>query len=174
MDSSFQEVFDQLRSGNEAYSRSFIEVKSSPKATIFTCSDPRIEPEKILSADQGSLFVIRNAGNVLDEVAISSIYYGVFVFQTPLLVILGHKNCRAVENAQVSNEFHLEAIHTKITTESSKQNTLNQLAILAKALPLEDRLAKGNFLIKLGNYCEQTGRVDWFGHIDSARSLQNP
>jgi carbonic anhydrase len=47
----------------------------------------------------GQLFVVRTAGQVIDEAARGSIVYGVDILRAPLLVVLGHSNCGAVEAA---------------------------------------------------------------------------
>jgi len=68
-----------------------------PYATVVTCSDSRVPPELIFSQGLGEIFVIRVAGNVLDEIAMGSVEYGVEHLHTPLLVILGHQKCGAVK-----------------------------------------------------------------------------
>ena len=46
-----------------------------PYAVIVSCSDSRVIPESIFSAGVGDLFVIRVAGNVIDNVQLGSIEY---------------------------------------------------------------------------------------------------
>jgi carbonic anhydrase len=71
----------------------------SPFAVIVSCSDSRVVPELIFDQTLGQLFVVRTAGQVLDEAARGSITYGVDVLRAPLLVVLGHSGCGAVEAA---------------------------------------------------------------------------
>ena len=66
---------------------------------IVSCSDSRVPPEIVFDQTFGQLFVIRTAGQVLDEAARSSIIYGVDYLKAPLLVVLGHAGCGAVEAA---------------------------------------------------------------------------
>ena len=47
----------------------------------------------------GELFIIRNAGNTVDTVALGSVEYAVAVLQTPLVVVMGHESCGAVKAA---------------------------------------------------------------------------
>ncbi len=68
----------------------------SPYAVIISCSDSRVIPESIFSAGIGDLFVIRAAGNVVDEIALGSIEYAISHLHTPLVVVLGHTGCGAV------------------------------------------------------------------------------
>eukprot|EP01138_Halocafeteria_seosinensis_P001430 gb/GECG01001466.1/.p1 GENE.gb/GECG01001466.1/~~gb/GECG01001466.1/.p1 ORF type:complete len:280 (+),score=30.98 gb/GECG01001466.1/:1-840(+) len=68
----------------------------APVATILTCSDSRISPELVFDCDMGKLFVVRNAGNVLSEDAVATIQFAVEVTRTPLVMVLGHEDCKAV------------------------------------------------------------------------------
>ena len=67
-----------------------------PYAIIITCSDSRVIPESIFSAGIGELFVIRVAGNVLDDHQLGSIEYAADHLGTKLIVVLGHTGCGAV------------------------------------------------------------------------------
>lgn len=71
----------------------------SPFATVLSCSDSRVAPELIFDEGLGDIFIIRDAGNVVDPVTLGSIEYGVEHLHTPLLVILGHEKCGAVTAA---------------------------------------------------------------------------
>lgn len=70
-----------------------------PYAVILTCSDSRVIPESIFSAGIGELFVIRAAGNVIDNVQLGSIEYAVEHLGCPLVLVLGHSRCGAVDAA---------------------------------------------------------------------------
>ena len=70
-----------------------------PYAVIVTCSDSRVIPESIFSAGIGELFVIRAAGNVIDNVQLGSIEYAAGHLGCPLAVVLGHSKCGAVDAA---------------------------------------------------------------------------
>ena len=67
-----------------------------PYAIVITCSDSRVIPEGIFSAGIGDLFVIRVAGNVLDNHQLGSIEYAAEHLGTKLIVMLGHTRCGAV------------------------------------------------------------------------------
>ena len=71
----------------------------SPYAIVITCSDSRVIPESIFSAGLGELFVIRVAGNVIDDHQLGSIEYAASHLGTPLIVVLGHTRCGAVDAA---------------------------------------------------------------------------
>ena len=71
-----------------------------PWATILTCSDSRVSPELVFGGSTlGELFVIRNAGNVLDTGALGTIEYGTEHLKSPLVVVMGHSKCGAVTAA---------------------------------------------------------------------------
>ncbi len=70
-----------------------------PWAIVVCCSDSRVIPEKIFSAEIGDLFVIRVAGNVLDNHQIGSIEYAAGHLHCAHILILGHTGCGAVSAA---------------------------------------------------------------------------
>ncbi|MBX9668656.1 MAG: carbonic anhydrase [Candidatus Obscuribacterales bacterium] len=70
-----------------------------PIATILGCSDSRVPPEIVFDQKFGNLFVIRVAGNVTGTSEIASVEYGVQALGTPLVVVLGHSACGAVQAA---------------------------------------------------------------------------
>ena len=67
-----------------------------PFAVVLCCSDSRVVPEIIFDQKLGDLFVIRNAGNIVDEEVLGSIEYAVEHLGTPLVVVMGHAACGAV------------------------------------------------------------------------------
>jgi carbonic anhydrase len=79
--------------------RAFSEHGQLPYAIIITCSDSRVIPELIFSAEIGDLFVIRVAGNVIDSHQLGSIEYAAEHLGTGLIVVLGHDHCGAVDAA---------------------------------------------------------------------------
>ena len=74
-----------------------------PDAIVIACSDSRVIPEAIFSAGIGELFVIRVAGNVLDNHQLGSIEYAAAHLHCPLILVLGHTGCGAV-GAALSGE----------------------------------------------------------------------
>jgi carbonic anhydrase len=67
-----------------------------PKAIVLTCADSRVAPEIIFDQGLGDLFVIRNAGNVVDNDVLGSIEYAIEHLGVTTIVVLGHENCGAV------------------------------------------------------------------------------
>lgn len=70
-----------------------------PVATLLGCSDSRVAAEVLFDQGLGDLFVIRNAGQVASPSALASIEYAVAVLGVPLVVVLAHDRCGAVQAA---------------------------------------------------------------------------
>ena len=106
-------ALQNLRAGNEAYlaatvcggdispairEKTCLEGQQ-PYAIVVTCSDSRVIPEAIFSAGIGQLFVIRVAGNVMDDHQLGSIEYAASHLGCKLVLVLGHTHCGAVDAA---------------------------------------------------------------------------
>lgn len=87
-----------------------------PIAVIVGCSDSRTAPELIFSKNIGRLFVVRTAGNVVDDVALGSIEYAVEHLGVRLVIVLGHTNCGAVKATMAGGHVppHIASIVRKI------------------------------------------------------------
>ncbi|MCA1298649.1 carbonic anhydrase [Stappia indica] len=68
-----------------------------PFAAIVSCADSRVAPELIFDQGPGELFVIRVAGNFINEDGLASLEYGAAVLGIKLIVVLGHSACGAVD-----------------------------------------------------------------------------
>ena len=104
-----------------------------PFAVILSCSDSRIPPEVVFDMGIGDIFVVRTAGQVIDNVALGSIEYAVEHLSAPLIVVLGHDSCGAV-NATVQEgkaEGHIgslvEAIKPAVDEARNKIKSQDQL-----------------------------------------------
>lgn len=107
------EALDILKEGNKQYlmgipphpeqisheQRLALAKRQQPFCVLVGCSDSRVPPELLFGRGLGELFIVRNAGNVVDLAAMGSIEYGVAVLGTPLIVVLGHERCGAVQAA---------------------------------------------------------------------------
>ena len=70
-----------------------------PIAAILSCADSRVAPEIVFDQDPGELFVVRVAGNVVSPDLLASLEYGVQFLGAPLIMVLGHSGCGAVDAA---------------------------------------------------------------------------
>jgi carbonic anhydrase len=69
----------------------------NPYAAILSCADSRIAPEYAFDAGRGDLFVCRVAGNFATDENVASFEYAVAILNTPLIMVLGHDACGAVD-----------------------------------------------------------------------------
>ena len=109
MNIDFNTALQSLKAGNERFITGNLLPKGTyaedrkalcegqhPFAVVLCCSDSRVAPEIIFDQKLGDLFVIRNAGNVVDDDVLGSVEYAVEHIGTPLVVVLGHSSCGAV------------------------------------------------------------------------------
>ena len=101
-----------------------------PFAVVLTCSDSRVSPEIIFDEGLGDLFVIRNAGNIVDEEdVLASVEYAVEHLGVHTVVIMGHERCGAIE--AMTHEFHegepehVAAILHRLKSEPEEQIALH-------------------------------------------------
>jgi carbonic anhydrase len=71
-----------------------------PFAIIVGCADSRVPPEIVFDQGLGGLFVLRVAGNVVNDHSLGSIEYAVDHLEVRLIVVLGHQSCGAVKAAK--------------------------------------------------------------------------
>ena len=112
-DLTADQALDKLKQGNARYisdaqvcaadlggQRHHVAGGQAPWATIVSCADSRVPPELLFGGlGLGELFVVRNAGNLVDTGALGTIEYGAAVLGSPLIVVLGHERCGAVAAA---------------------------------------------------------------------------
>ena len=112
-----------------------------PWATVLTCADSRVSPSWVFDTSPGELFVIRSAGNTAFTEAIASIEYSVSVLKTPLVMVMGHSGCGAVQAAMSSAALtpSLEQLVTPIREEISGTTSLES-AVKRNAMGTAQRL----------------------------------
>ncbi len=101
-----KDVFKNLLEGNERFTtggslhpnQSFdYRIKlaggQKPKAAILTCADSRVSPEIIFDQGLGDLFVLRVAGNVVNDMFLGSLEYAVEHLNVTMIMVLGHSQC---------------------------------------------------------------------------------
>jgi carbonic anhydrase len=67
-----------------------------PIAALLACSDSRVSPSLIFDQGLGDLFVVRVAGNIVNDQNIGSLEYAAAHLNTPLIMVIGHTCCGAV------------------------------------------------------------------------------
>lgn len=153
----------------------------NPYACILSCADSRISPELAFNEGRGDLFVARVAGNFVNTDILASFEYGTAVLGAPLIMVLGHTSCGAIDasvKAYTQNATfpgHIQALTTAIAPavrEASKakgKDLLNATTVenvrinvekLKESNPiLSERVKKGNLRIVGAIYDLPSGRV---------------
>lgn len=82
--------------------REFVAQAQVPFGSVLSCIDSRVPPELLFDTGLGDLYVMRTGGEAVGPVVIGSVEYGPMTSGTPLVVVLGHQRCGAVEAAYKS------------------------------------------------------------------------
>ncbi|WP_225080928.1 carbonic anhydrase [Streptomyces sp. CoT10] len=82
--------------------RQFVAQAQKPFGAILACIDSRVPPELLFDTGLGDLYVMRTGGEAVEPVVTGSVEYGPITSGTPLIVVLGHQRCGAVEAAYKS------------------------------------------------------------------------
>lgn len=139
-----------------------------PFAVVLCCSDSRVVPEILFDQQLGDLFVIRNAGNVVDEDVLGSVEYAVEHLESPLVVVLGHSCCGAVTATCQGGELpgHLVDIAKRIRPSISTDCCVNdnarrhaeRMAQLIRENPIVEHL---KVAVVAAFYDIASGMVEW-------------
>ena len=164
-----------------AHEREALVGGQNPYAGILSCADSRIAPEYAFDSGRGDLFVCRVAGNFASDEMVASLEYAVAVLGTPLMLVLGHDSCGAVDAAIKSLRDdkalpgHLpslvSALAPAVKTASQqsgdtlanaiRQNVVDNVAKLKSATPILSAAVEQNKLKVVGGiYRLKDGRVD--------------
>ncbi|MEN9753562.1 MAG: hypothetical protein RL670_1253 [Actinomycetota bacterium] len=73
-----------------------------PIAAVLSCADSRVQPDELFDLTPANLFVVRNAGNVVDEDVLGSLEYAVEHLEVRVIVVMGHSLCGAVKASEAS------------------------------------------------------------------------
>jgi len=148
-----------------------------PFAAIVSCSDSRVPPEIVFDQGLGDLFVVRVAGNVINDEGLGSIEYTVDHLGTRLILVLGHQRCGAVQAAKETIAAkgkapgHIESLVTAIkpAVEATakddlettvKANVKNVVKALRSSAPiLKAKVDSGEIQVIGGYYSLDTGTV---------------
>lgn len=178
---SASEALEKLKLGNENY----LTAKANPAdilpdirrktytegqnsyAVIITCADSRVIPDHIFCAGIGDLFVIRVAGNIVGDIELGSIEYAVSHLKTPLILVMGHTHCGAINAAlQKADEGYAKFVTDEIALAigdehndepASKLNKLHTADKIRKAL--YDKYS--NVTVVSAIYRTDSGKVDF-------------
>lgn len=82
-----------------------------PFATVIGCVDSRVPIELVFDRGLGDLVVVRSAGEALDHSVTGSLEFGVAELKTPLLMVLGHQRCGAIDATIKAMDSHRTGDH---------------------------------------------------------------
>lgn len=88
---------DAPRRGHER--RASVVAAQNPFAVVFGCADSRVPAEILFDQGLGDLFVVRTAGHVVGPSELGSMEYAVEHLDVPLIAVLAHDSCGAVNAA---------------------------------------------------------------------------
>ena len=80
-----------------SHEREPLSTGQNPFAAVLSCADSRIAPEYCFDTARGDVFVCRVAGNFASDEVVASLEYAVQMLDTPLIMVLGHDACGAVD-----------------------------------------------------------------------------
>ena len=139
-----------------------------PFAVVLCCSDSRVAPEIIFDQKLGDLFVIRNAGNIVDEEVLGSIEYAVEHLGTPLVVVLGHSCCGAVTATCQGGDLpgHIVDIAQRIRPAISTgccidDNAKRHAKRMAQLIVEDDIVHHMGTQVTAAFYDLRSGKVEW-------------
>ncbi|WP_414660367.1 carbonic anhydrase [Horticoccus sp. 23ND18S-11] len=150
-----------------------------PFAIILTCADSRVAPEIYFDQGLGDIFVLRNAGNILNDHTIGSIEYAVEHLGAGLIMVIGHSKCGAVSAAAAGGHApgHIQSIvesivpAVKASEEESGDKVENAVranarmvaAALRSSDPILSEAAKhGHIKVVAARYDLSSGKVEVF------------
>lgn len=151
-----------------AADREALDGGQKPFAVIVTCSDSRVAPEIFFDQKLGDIFIIRNAGNVIDATALGSIEYAVEHLKSPLVVVCGHSKCGAVTAACSGGELppNIKSITDRIQPAVAKGGEVDEV-IHHNIDVMVEQVKADAFVQELGvtvlgaYYDIHTGAVTW-------------
>jgi len=116
-----------------------------PEVLVITCSDSRVVPEFIFNASLGDIFVIRTAGNVINEGELATVEYAIEHLKVKRIIVLGHTHCGAI-HASIHKEKgrYLDPILKRIQynigdicdeLEASRINAIKEASYIKEKFP---------------------------------------
>jgi carbonic anhydrase len=186
-------ALERLMAGNRRYvegvtrrydfkhERAALSGGQNPIAGILSCADSRVAPEYAFDTSRGDVFVCRLAGNFANDDVVASFEYAVQNLDTPLLMVLGHTACGAIDAAVksikdgVALPGHLSSLVTGLAPAVTaalkqpgptaalavKQNVILNVAKLKQATPIISRFVEEDRIRVVGAiYHLDSGRVE--------------
>ena len=134
-----------------------------PFAIVLGCIDSRVMPSIVFDQGIGDLFIVRIAGNIINQDILGSMEYACAVVGSKLIVVLGHTSCGAVKGAiddvKLGNltaslkhiKLAVEKLHAPEITDKSSKNPdfVDRVALKNVELAIEDIKSQSPVLLDL-------------------------
>jgi carbonic anhydrase len=189
-------ALDRLMAGNARYvegvskrhdfkhEREALSKGQNPFAAVLSCADSRIAPEYCFDTARGDVFVCRVAGNFASQDIVASLEYTVTVLNTPLILVLGHESCGAIEatiksikdgttlpghmaklvTALAPAVNAVQGAHGDLLANAIRQNVTLNVEMLKTSAPILKSFADDKRIRVVGGiYQLKTGRVQLVG-----------
>jgi carbonic anhydrase len=181
MDGNARYVDGVARRHDFRHEREALSSGQNPYAGVLSCADSRIAPEYAFDSARGDLFVCRLAGNFANDDSVASLEYGVAVLGVPLILVLGHDACGAIDATIKSLKDDkplpghmpslvaalspaVKAVSQKggdVLGNAIRRNVIDNVAKLKSATPILSAAVEQNKLKVVGGiYRLKDGRVD--------------
>jgi carbonic anhydrase len=167
-----------------AVRRTELATGQTPFAIVLGCADSRTAPEVIFDQGLGDLFVVRVAGNIVNDETLASMEYAVEHLGSKLIVVLGHERCGAVKaaketvaaNATAPGHIQslVEAIKPAVIKTSdgdveatAKANVKHVTKLIKETAPiLKEKIESGAVSVVGAKYDLDTGVVEFFAESE--------
>lgn len=151
----------------------------APFAAVVACSDSRVPVELLFDQGVGDIFVIRTAGNsVNDDVVMGSVDYAIEHLKVKAVVVLGHESCGGVTGAITEegkdDDSKVDELLTVIRNDvkpyvgqkdsldaAIRLNASTQVERIMKAKHVQKLVEAGELVVKAGYYNVHSGKVDF-------------
>jgi carbonic anhydrase len=171
MDGNARYVDGTARRHDFKHEREALAGGQNPYAAILSCADSRIAPEYAFDSGRGDLFVCRVAGNFANDDTVASMEYAVAVLGAPMILVLGHDSCGAVDATIKSLKDDKPPLGhaVKASAQQSgnaldnaiRQNVIDNVAKLKSAAPILNAAVEQNKVKVVGGiYRLATGKVE--------------
>ncbi|MCX4782281.1 carbonic anhydrase [Streptomyces sp. NBC_01264] len=175
--------------------RELVAQAQDPYGVILACIDSRVPPELLFDTGLGDLFVLRTGGQAVGPVVTGSVEFGPMTAGTPLILVLGHQRCGAIDasykalrdgdplpgNLRAIEKALVPAYELTVKDPGSDPvDTMirNQIKVTADELranaDLAPLVAKGSLAVVGGYYSLDTGQVEVLSGAPTGTASASP
>ncbi|WP_405977228.1 carbonic anhydrase [Streptomyces sp. NBC_00158] len=176
--------------------RQLVAQSQEPFGVVLSCIDSRVPPELLFDTGLGDLYVLRTGGQAVGPVVTGSVEFGPVTGGTPLIFVLGHQRCGAIDAAYKalrdgkSLPGNLKAIqqalkqaYDQVAKEGGTGDPVDRMIRAQIKLTADDLRAnadlapmvrKGSVVVVGGYYSLDTGKVEVLTGAPAAAATPSP